>query len=209
MDFYDTLGVPRDVNESELKGAYHKAASKTHPDVEGGSAEKFALVKAAYDTLKDPKKRDHYDATGEAPNDQSAQRQARAMQEIFQSLAQQIMRCDQWNSDYRSVDFLAEIKNVIGIKKAQAEAKKANVVRDLARKKDLPSLFHAKDGKANRISAMIEAENRKLEQMIGGFDEEIATMELALEIANDHDFDFAPQTTAIVDAGGDVGGTWR
>ncbi len=64
MSLYDNLGLGKDASPEEIKEAFRNAAKNNHPD-RGGDPEKFNLVKYAYDILKDPKKRLHYDNTGE------------------------------------------------------------------------------------------------------------------------------------------------
>jgi hypothetical protein len=57
---WTTLGVTRDVTESELKAAYRRKALETHPD-QGGDQEAFRQVLRAYDEaqrrLKRPRAR--------------------------------------------------------------------------------------------------------------------------------------------------------
>ena len=68
-DFYEVLGVERQVSETELKVAFRKMAKKYHPDANQGdpSAEiKFKEVSEAYDVLKDPQSRAAYDRFGHA-----------------------------------------------------------------------------------------------------------------------------------------------
>ena len=60
MDHYQTLGVSRDADSSEIKKAYRKLASKHHPD-KGGDEQKFKQLQEAYETLSDPEKRANYD----------------------------------------------------------------------------------------------------------------------------------------------------
>ncbi|MBX9704909.1 MAG: DnaJ domain-containing protein [Gammaproteobacteria bacterium] len=66
-DYYNTLGVKRDVSEDDLKKAYRKMARKYHPDVskEPNAEEKFKEVQKAYEVLKDAEKRKLYDQYGE------------------------------------------------------------------------------------------------------------------------------------------------
>jgi DnaJ-class molecular chaperone len=42
-DYYDTLGVPRDASEKDIRTAYRKLAREYHPDVnqESGAEDRF------------------------------------------------------------------------------------------------------------------------------------------------------------------------
>jgi DnaJ-class molecular chaperone len=59
-NYYQTLGVDKDVTPEELKKAYRSLASKHHPD-KGGDTARFQEIQAAYDVLSDPQKRAEYD----------------------------------------------------------------------------------------------------------------------------------------------------
>ncbi len=62
-DYYKILGVKPGSTRSEIRGAYRKKASSSHPDKNPGNegADKFIEAKEAYDTLSDPHKREEYD----------------------------------------------------------------------------------------------------------------------------------------------------
>jgi len=60
-NFYDTLGVAETASEKEIKNAFKVLAKKYHPD-QGGDENKFKEINEAYDTLKNPEKRQEYDA---------------------------------------------------------------------------------------------------------------------------------------------------
>lgn len=68
-DYYETLGVSRDVDEKALKSAFRKQAMKFHPDRNPGDTEaeaRFKEIGEAYEALKDPQKRAAYDRFGHA-----------------------------------------------------------------------------------------------------------------------------------------------
>ncbi|MDJ0921772.1 MAG: molecular chaperone DnaJ [Henriciella sp.] len=68
-DYYEVLGVSKDVDEKALKSAYRKLAMKFHPDQNPDDAEaeaKFKEVGEAYAILSDPDQRAAYDRFGHA-----------------------------------------------------------------------------------------------------------------------------------------------
>ena len=67
VNFYDTLGVPKDAPEKEIRAAYRKLARKFHPDVNPGNkdgAERFKKINEAYEVLSDVKTRKDFDDYG-------------------------------------------------------------------------------------------------------------------------------------------------
>ncbi|TWT64805.1 DnaJ C-terminal domain-containing protein [Allorhodopirellula solitaria] len=66
-DLYQTLGVSRDADKSDLQKSYRKLARKYHPDMnpdDKAAQEKFKRVQEAYEVLGDEDKRAAYDRYG-------------------------------------------------------------------------------------------------------------------------------------------------
>lgn len=66
-DYYEILGVSREMGADELKKAYRQKAMEYHPDrnpEDGGAEEKFKEAAEAYEVLKDPQTRQIYDTYG-------------------------------------------------------------------------------------------------------------------------------------------------
>lgn len=68
-DYYEVLGVDRNVDEAAIKKAYRKLAKKYHPDMNKDNPdaeEKFKEVTEAYNVLSDQEKKKLYDQFGHA-----------------------------------------------------------------------------------------------------------------------------------------------
>ena len=68
VDYYKTLGIPKNASAEDIKKAYRKLARKLHPDVNPNDKEahkKFQQINEANEVLSDPEKRKKYDQYGE------------------------------------------------------------------------------------------------------------------------------------------------
>ena len=66
LSHYDVLGVSRDASRAVIREAYKRKAMLHHPDRSNGDSETMQIVQKAYNTLSDPERRAHYDATGDS-----------------------------------------------------------------------------------------------------------------------------------------------
>jgi DnaJ family protein C protein 3 len=79
-DYYKVLGLTRDADERQIKGAYRKSVKIHHPDkahkqgiTKEDAERKMAQVNEAYEVLSDPELKARYDQ-GDDPNDHEQQR---------------------------------------------------------------------------------------------------------------------------------------
>jgi len=64
QDYYEFLQISPNAEPSTIHRVYRFLAGRLHPDNPGtGDAEKFLLLKQAFDVLSDPERRAEYDAT--------------------------------------------------------------------------------------------------------------------------------------------------
>lgn len=73
MTPYEILGVPSDASQDDIKKAYRKAASHTHPDA-GGEPGKFEEVAEAFRIVGCPERRATYDRFGAVANPEEVAR---------------------------------------------------------------------------------------------------------------------------------------
>src|SRR5690625_7982138 len=74
-DYYEILGVSKDVSAADLKKAYRRVAMKYHPDRnpdDKTAEDKFKEAIEAYEVLSDTQKRAAYDQFGHAGDDPSS-----------------------------------------------------------------------------------------------------------------------------------------
>jgi molecular chaperone DnaJ len=85
-DYYEVLGVARDANPDDIKGAYRRLALKFHPDRNPNKPEaeqKFKEAAEAYEILSDPDRRSKYDRFGHAGVSGTGVHEFRDVEDIF------------------------------------------------------------------------------------------------------------------------------
>jgi curved DNA-binding protein CbpA len=94
LDLHAALGIDRSADTAAVHRAYRQQAKKAHPDAPGGSAERFALIKLAHDTLSDEITRALYEQTGEIRDREPDNRHGEALQCIAAAFEAALAECE-------------------------------------------------------------------------------------------------------------------
>ena len=130
MSLYKILGISKEASVDEIKRAYKTLSQKHHPDKEDGDHDLFLEIQMAYETLSDPVRKKHYDATGEDPGTgPNAEEQTTARINMFLAgLLEQIINNDQYNESTTDI-LLSMTRNITANKEAnEAAIKRAEVL---------------------------------------------------------------------------------
>lgn len=167
---YSILGVKKDATLEYIKSAYRRKALETHPD-RGGSAEKFREVSFAYEILKDPARRAHYDKTGEAKDkvEEGKALQASAIVNILVPLYFNVLD-SLLNSgqDPKRFDVVHQMQALLqqqieGVRATeQAILKRKNALEDSPRRFDTPEGVNIFAQAAEQMLATIERDLRQI-----------------------------------------------
>lgn len=163
MSYYEELGIPPTAAAADIKRAYRKRATETHPD-KGGSDEAFARVAKAYDVLKDPQRRQLYDSTGK----DSRQPIDIAVQDRLLSVFSQVLSAP------------GEIEIVATVRKSFEEGLLDIVVHKKKAIADRKKL-QAKRGKVKTTNA-VNVVHLIIDQKLRGIDAALADMKYEAEI---------------------------
>jgi molecular chaperone DnaJ len=136
-DYYEILGVACDADHEILKKAYRKLAKKYHPDrqpEDSRAEERFKELQEAYAVLKDPAKRDRYDADvlgrknhgGGKGKNASGAGVSEVVEDIFEFLRSRMEDQGKRGEDLRYMVSLTFEEAALGIEKAIRIPKRKN-----------------------------------------------------------------------------------
>lgn len=185
-DHYETLGIDKDVPQDAIKSAYKLKAQSTHPDKPGGDKDRFQAVVRAYETLKDPGRRAHYDRTGEDGNPE--QSPDAAPLSIIGTMMQAIME----NPASLHTDFVEEMRRALSLNVRDAESASKNAADEAGRLEKILARLNGKTEKDTVLHNIVRQRIEAKTQASENFLEQRAHFERAREILESYDFD--PET---------------
>ena len=190
IDLYGALDIGKSASADDVRKAYRKKAKATHPDT-GGSVETFALVKLAYDTLKDDARRARYDQTGQADGGQPDQSESAAMQHALRAIEHVIAQILTRHLSLSDIDVIADAVRTLEREQETLRKQAAELESMLASTQKIAKRFKAKKDKPNHIKQMMDAKIADIQRGIAAKDFERAPFKRAIEILKDHTYDMS------------------
>jgi curved DNA-binding protein CbpA len=203
FDPYAVLGIPRDASHSAVKAAYREAVKTAHPDA-GGSADDWAKLKLAFDTLIDPKRRKSYNDTGQVEDVKPDNDRAAALQVIemhFHTLINEYLQSKSMTvpgaldpfKDPRKRNITTAIASRIRDEFIQLKSAIPNGVGVLAFWEDMRERFVLRDGGGETVNFFldrIDTQHRSVKAQIAELEQTIRVREVALKILDGYEFKF-------------------
>lgn len=187
-DLYDTLGVPRNATQEEIKRAYRRRAGETHPD-KGGTEDAFTEVKNAYEVLSDDNKRQRYD-NGEPIEGLSELEEVK--RQLTQLFVQTIRHVDLGRTHvFNSMvsDIKSNLANVETKERANAEwEKKLNTARNRIK---------VKEGEENLFALVIDGQLRQLDFMKKSCEKTKEFLNEMVKFIENYEYEVDPSRNAI------------
>lgn len=172
MTLYEILGLKPNATPQAIERAFRKLAKQFHPDRTSGdeaAAARFKDVNEAYDVLRDPERREHYDKTGEyqkQPSQEDSQVASvlvNKMWLVIASIAGNLFG----TQGLKRVDLVKRMRESLVADRRQMENEVKKLQEEIGKCIDLASRFQC-DGKENVLAAAIVQQKKKCEGAIAG-----------------------------------------
>lgn len=190
-DLYEVLGVDRTASTDDVRKAYRRKAKSTHPDVPGGSPERFQSVALAHRVLSDETSRAKYDATGSTEETTINEQRARALQ-IIASQIETFLTSP--GAIYRKL--VDEMRIQLDRLIVDDRRQRRSIEEGIAAVEKLRARFKAKKG-ADVIGGMLDTKIADARKVLGQIDDHIAVLALAKTIIEDAEFVPEAEPTAF------------
>lgn len=176
---YSVLGLDQSATDEEIREAFKSQAKKNHTDV-GGDNNKMVAINKAYGVLKDKKKKEHFDRTGQQEIDGFDKKFQTIIQDILVKIIAQV--------DVDHTDILHILKENLKGLLSNGEQMKDNAEKEINKFNKVLERLSANE--ENKISQVIQLNLVRLEQQIGLIDEDIKFVTDCLEVLNSYHYKF-------------------
>lgn len=180
MNPYDTLGVPRDATEHQIKIAYRQRVKETHPDT-GADGSDFHDVGTAYAVLRDKDRRKLYDDTGSINASDVRSSHEAVLNVIAQMFDMAINIEGQSGRSFKHIDLMEAMKANLSRLKVEGSTKMANIRKAVADREVLRTRIIRKGDGENLFVAMLDRQLTELRTTEAKLKVDVSTLERAQE----------------------------
>ncbi len=192
---YKTLGVRKDASMDAITAAYRDRAKRFHPDKcpgDAAAAERFKEVQEAFEVLRDPEKRAHFDKTGRMPPKIDRTMRERAIGELARVMQALLGEHLERGDDLERHDLVGEMRKVLDGRRKDIQGNRDKLQG--ARDKLLaiaPRFKHA--GKSDTtLRGLALGPVGDLDAKIENHDQQLAILVHAAELLEGREFDHEP-----------------
>lgn len=191
LDLYRRLGLERGASEQDVHRAYRRSAKLAHPDV-GGSPEKWGALCEAYDVLRDPRRRQRYDETGEVEGAAPDTHQAAVLMRIAVAMEQIALAAQQRRQQLAEIDWPGSVRTTLASEIGTIQ-KGIPALRQLIEDWDrVAARASVPSGKVNILRGLAQGKAEECRRRIAQAEAEIAEREEALALIADQTFAAEP-----------------
>ena len=201
---YQTLNINKTATDAEVERAFKQAAKRTHPDKPGGTKEKFNEAVRSRDLLLDPKRRKHYDQTGNFTDpepDNSANLPVSLIMNVIALLVSQF--ANRQAADPVQSDLLVAVREQLSYALNKGKQQRAVHQQVAGTLKQIEQRLKQKKRKSKQkneqISPMLKlaiaAQAAAVERDMAKLDPQIEAHERAIELLEDWTFEVATADT--------------
>ena len=178
MNYYETLGVPRDAKPEEIKRAYRKKARMAHPD-KGGDTQAMVALNRAYETLGNERKRAYYDLHGEDEKLGTVEQAAmHCLWQMLMSFAQQAPE---------SFDFVNQLREQVSTNRATVSQSERKFRAEIKKLEKQRKCIRRKGGKENLLDRAFEQRIAQLTAQVAEIPNALAVADKCLEVLKDYE----------------------
>lgn len=183
-NLYDVLGVEKSADKQSIKNGYRRMAKKHHPD-KGGDTEQFSLVKLAHDILTDDVRKAKYDSTGDDSEKNPDNAHSTSINIIAGAFNSILQECANLGRSPLEVDMVGAVRERIlaTLVEPRKQVRILKVMLDMDKKME-GRFKPAKGSRENIFEGIVRNRILSLEINIKNFEEQIASVEIALELLN-------------------------
>jgi curved DNA-binding protein CbpA len=176
MTLYDDLGLAPDAAPDDIAKAHRQLVRATHPDSPSGDRAAFERVQRAYETLKDPDRRAHYDRTGDGEMPREDLERRDEILAILNSAVGRLLASETF--DPARDDLRLKIKELLAPGREQLAAQERATRQELKRTEDVRRRLKRNKRRDTKPAFLLGILDQNIESLKMGLTKILANIEM-------------------------------